>query len=144
MPKMQLKNVLLTRLNYSLNQGFDPDKKIDPISFNLTNKGNYDKENKLLMVELCATIPSSKDSINFPFFIDIEYAGFFELDNQPDEKTIEQLKSINCPAIIFPFLRESVAELTRKSNLPPLLLPIINFVKHGKRPEKRSAQIKNH
>jgi len=35
---------------------------------------------------------------------------------------------INCASIIFPFIRESVADLTRRSGLTPLILDPVNFV----------------
>jgi len=51
---------------------------------------------------------------------------------QAKEISDEQIKKVgivNCAAIIFPYLREHLADLTRRSGLPPFHLPPINFVK---------------
>ncbi|NSW86690.1 MAG: protein-export chaperone SecB [Syntrophobacteraceae bacterium] len=41
----------------------------------------------------------------------------------------KQYAAVNCPAIIFPYLRETLADLTRRAAFPPLHLPITNFTK---------------
>lgn len=131
MPRMQLKDIALNRLEFSLNNDFDPDKTVDGVSFNLRTQGDYDKESNLLLIELCVTVPENKKVINFPISIDLNYGGIFEIDEKIDDKLFTQLRDINCPAIIYPYVRELVADITRRSGLPPLLLPIINFVKRG-------------
>ncbi len=34
---------------------------------------------------------------------------------------------VNCPTLVFPFLRRLVADLTREGGFPPLLLDPIDF-----------------
>lgn len=43
----------------------------------------------------------------------------------------ENFGQVNGPAIVFPFVREQLATLTMKANLPPILLQPINFVKRS-------------
>ncbi len=75
-----------------------------------------------------------------PFFFDISYEGFFELvgTKQPTRDKIDKIGAINCAGIIFPYLREHLADLTRRAGLPPFHLPPVNFVKEyeAKRQEK--------
>ena len=40
---------------------------------------------------------------------------------------LEPFLVINCPTLIFPFLRRLVADLTREGGYPPLLLDPIDF-----------------
>ena len=87
------------------------------------------------MVELCVNIPGEKKTKNLPFTLDLIYYGLFEIKDGSDKKLINQLTDINCPAIIFPYVRETVADLTRRSGFPPLHLPVINFVKAAKNKE---------
>ena len=54
------------------------------------------------------------------------YAGLFEIQNIP-EQALEPFLLINCPALLFPFLRRLVADLTREGGFPPLLLDPIDF-----------------
>jgi preprotein translocase subunit SecB len=48
------------------------------------------------------------------------------VQNLPDQ-ALEPFLLINCPALLFPFLRRLVADLTREGGFPPLLLDPIDF-----------------
>ncbi len=52
----------------------------------------------------------------------------FPVDTSTISNGIDKIAIINCSAIIFPFLRENIAELTRKAGYPPMILPPVNFV----------------
>jgi len=60
------------------------------------------------------------------YHLEIIYAGLFRLKNLPNE-ALEPFLLINCPSLIFPFLRRIVADLTREGGFPPLLLDPIDF-----------------
>ena len=54
------------------------------------------------------------------------YAGLFEVQRMPKE-ALEPFLLVNCPALVFPFLRRLVADLTRESGFPPLMIDPIDF-----------------
>ncbi len=54
------------------------------------------------------------------------YAGLFQIDSIPPQM-LEGFLLINCPALIFPYLRRLVADLTREGGFPPLALDPIDF-----------------
>lgn len=58
--------------------------------------------------------------------MELIYAGLFQVENMP-EQALEPFLLINCPALLFPFLRRLVADLTREGGFPPLLLDPIDF-----------------
>jgi preprotein translocase subunit SecB len=58
--------------------------------------------------------------------LELAYAGLFEVQNLPDQALVPFLL-INCPSLLFPFLRRIVADLTREGGFPPLLLDPIDF-----------------
>ena len=58
--------------------------------------------------------------------LELTYAGLFEVQNLP-EQALEPFLLINCPTLLFPFLRRLVADLTREGGFPPLLLDPIDF-----------------
>ncbi len=58
--------------------------------------------------------------------LEIVYAGMFKIKNLP-EKSIEPFLLINCPALLFPFLRRLAADITREGGFPPLLLDPMDF-----------------
>ena len=60
------------------------------------------------------------------YIMECVYGGLFKLQNVP-EQAMEPFLLINCPTILFPFLRRLVADITREGGFPPLLLDPIDF-----------------
>ena len=60
------------------------------------------------------------------YIMECIYGGLFRLQNVPDQ-ALEPFLLINCPTILFPFLRRLVADVTREGGFPPLLLDPIDF-----------------
>lgn len=58
--------------------------------------------------------------------MELVYAGGFRLHNLPKE-AIQPVLFIECPALLFPFVRRIVADLTREGGFPPLLIDPIDF-----------------
>jgi preprotein translocase subunit SecB len=58
--------------------------------------------------------------------MELAYAGLFQVENLP-EPALEPFLLIDCPTLLFPFVRRLVADLTREGGFPPLLLDPINF-----------------
>ncbi len=67
---------------------------------------------------------SSKDGIIYS--LETVYSGVFRIANIPDQM-LQPFLLINCPSILFPFLRRLIADLTREGGYPPLLLDPIDF-----------------
>lgn len=68
---------------------------------------------------------------NAPFEITAHIVGMFEYDEKnSNEINFEDYLSENAIAILFPYLRSVISEVSSKSNeFPTLILPIINVVK---------------
>jgi preprotein translocase subunit SecB len=69
----------------------------------------------------------SKDKGDQLFLLEIEYAGIFHIEGLPDEQLHPYLL-IECPRMLFPFLRRIVSDVTRDGGFPPLNLENIDFV----------------
>ena len=61
------------------------------------------------------------------FILEIDYAGLFLIQNVPPEQ-LHPLLMIECPRLIFPFLRRIVSDVTRDGGYPPLNLDQIDFM----------------
>mmetsp|Transcript_18535 Transcript_18535/g.30433 ORF Transcript_18535/g.30433 Transcript_18535/m.30433 type:complete len:167 (-) Transcript_18535:17393-17893(-) len=68
-----------------------------------------------------------KDSDSVLFVLEIDYVGLFFIDNVP-EAQMHPFLLIECPRMIFPFLRRVVSDITRDGGFPPLNLENIDFV----------------
>lgn len=67
------------------------------------------------------------------------YAGLFKIENVPPPQ-LEPMLLVNCPMLLFPFLRRIVADLTREGGFPPLLLDPVDFMALYMRKRERAAE----
>lgn len=134
-PKIRLNDTKIRSLNFRIKEA--KRKKEVEFNFNLTYDYKYDYRKKEIIVAIYFDI----DDDEMPFALDVEYQGFFELNKSVPKKKIEPFARINCPAILFPFLRECIADITRRAGFAPLLLPAVNFVELAKKqhPSKKDA-----
>lgn len=70
--------------------------------------------------------------------LEMVYAGLFKIENMPQQQ-LEPFLLINCPALLFPFLRRLAADLTREGGFPPLLLDPIDFASLFMRRKQQEA-----
>jgi preprotein translocase subunit SecB len=61
------------------------------------------------------------------FILELDYAGLFLIQNVPAEQ-LHALLMIECPRLIFPFVRRIVGDMTRDGGYPPLNLEMIDFL----------------
>ena len=94
-----------------------------------------------LSVDSSAKTENSNDSKNSKLFIlEIEYGGLFEVTGVPEDQ-IHPYLMIECPRILFPYLRRIVADVTHDGGFPPLNLEQINFLAlYQKEIERRQAE----
>jgi preprotein translocase subunit SecB len=72
--------------------------------------------------------------------LELAYAGMFQVESLP-EGALEPFLLIECPTLLFPFVRRLVADLTREGGFPPLMLDPINFATlYARRQQERAAQ----
>ena len=64
---------------------------------------------------------------NLLFKLDLEYGGVFRLMNIPKDQ-VHPIVMIECPRLLFPFVRQIVANATRDGGFPPLYIDPIDFV----------------
>ncbi|CAN2534942.1 Protein-export+protein+SecB [Methylocapsa aurea] len=60
------------------------------------------------------------------FKLEVDYGGVFRLLNIPAEQ-VHPIVMIECPRLLFPFLRQVVADATRNGGFPPLYIDPIDF-----------------
>lgn len=69
----------------------------------------------------------AKDGDMTLFLFEIDYVGIFDIQNVSDEQ-IHPFLMIECPRMIFPFLRRVVSDVTRDGGFPPLNLENVDFL----------------
>jgi preprotein translocase subunit SecB len=111
-----------------------PNESEEEVEFKTNIEIGHDKEGNHLKLFLKLAI----DDQSMPFSILVEGAGLFEFNQDIEDKDIDEIAEVNCAAIIFPYIRETVADITRRAGFPPLHLPPVNFVNIFKSKKKHS------
>ncbi|WP_436950536.1 protein-export chaperone SecB [Staphylococcus xylosus] len=83
--------------------------------------------NGVSYVQLNLEIKNKKDES--PFDLSVSIVGFFELNSDGyEEQDYINLLKVNAVAILYPYLRSVVTDITSKANaFNPLILPPMNF-----------------
>lgn len=134
--EMKFVNFALLKVNFFLNQAYKEDSTDTMVAPDIAINHEFREKEKQLVVIL--GLRQTKG--NIPYRFEVESGGIFQFENVPEEKILKQLATINCPAILFPYIRETIADLTRRAGFPPLHLNPINFIQLAKEQEAKLAQ----
>jgi preprotein translocase subunit SecB len=79
------------------------------------------------MYECVLTITlTAKTSDRTLFLVEASQAGIFTIRGIPPEH-LQPVIAINCPNVLFPYLRETLADAVGRAGFPPVHLAPINF-----------------
>ena len=84
-------------------------------------------ENQYEVVTKLSITSKNKGSDQPLFVMELEYAGVFQIENIP-EAQLHPFLLIECPRMLFPFVRRIVSDVTRDGGFPPLNLDTIDFL----------------
>ncbi|MEX5727963.1 preprotein translocase subunit SecB [Rhodovulum iodosum] len=86
------------------------------------------------------TIRSNNKADQAPLFLmELEYGGVFHIENVPEEQ-LHPFLLIECPRLLFPFVRRIVSDVTRDGGFPPLNLDMVDFVQLYRQELARRAE----
>ena len=68
----------------------------------------------------------AKSDTGVIYNVELAYGGLFRLRNIP-QNLLQPVLFVDCPTILFPFLRRVLADITRDGGFPPLMLDPIDF-----------------
>jgi len=84
----------------------------------------------------------NKGSEDMMFVLELEYGGIFQIENVPDEQ-LHPFLLIECPRMLFPYVRRIVSDVTRDGGFPPLNLENIDFIQlYRQQLAQRQAAVK--
>lgn len=61
------------------------------------------------------------------FLLELEYSGIFHVENVPEDQ-LHPFLMIECPRMLFPFVRRIVSDVTRDGGFPALNLDTVDFL----------------
>lgn len=77
-------------------------------------------------VELKAVV-NSKAKDKQLFLIELKYGGLVSVDTKLKQDQLEPVLLVHVPFLLFPFVREVLANITKNGGYPPLLIEPIDF-----------------
>lgn len=73
------------------------------------------------------------------FLLEVEYAGIFHVEGVPEEQ-LHPFLLIECPRLMFPFVRRIISDVTRDGGFPALNIDTVDFVTLYRQEAARRAQ----
>jgi preprotein translocase subunit SecB len=61
------------------------------------------------------------------FLMELDYGGIFHIEGVPDDQMHPYLL-IECPRMLFPFVRRIISDVTRDGGFPPLNVDTVDFL----------------
>lgn len=121
----RINNMLLLESNFKRinNVQFD-DQDVPQLNINTEVR----VQGKIISVVETVTLTQTRNN-NEQFSFMIKMAGVFECIGESKLKNYEEFGKVNGAAIIFPYIREHITNLSMKAGLGLIILPPVNFTK---------------
>ena len=125
-PGIVFNRIFLMRCNFERRINGKEEREND-LQFNFRINNKMNKERTKLLVEF-ETLVGKKEEKS-PIFIDVVMAGEFSINEAEKNLDLEEFYIHNAPAIIFPYIREYISDLTTRAGYtPPIILPPMNII----------------
>ena len=84
---------------------------------------------------------TSKNKVNGDtlFLLEVDYGGIFHVEGVPEEQ-LHPFLMIECPRLLFPFVRRIISDVTRDGGFPPLNIDTVDFLALYRQEIARRAQ----
>ncbi len=91
----------------------------------------FNRREKILSVILEVTGEGTTSTNISPLKFLVSYEGIFKINTSHDlnDEAMEIISKVKAPQIIFPFILETIQNLTTKAGIKPMILPYIDFEK---------------
>ena len=73
------------------------------------------------------------------FLLELDYAGVFLVEGVPEDQ-LHPFLLIECPRMLFPFVRRIISDVTRDGGFPPLNIDTVDFLALYRQELARRAQ----
>ena len=75
------------------------------------------------------------------FLLELDYGGIFHVEGVPEEQ-LHPFLLIECPRMLFPFVRRIISDVTRDGGFPPLNIDTVDFLALYRQEMARRSQTK--
>ena len=94
------------------------------INLDASKRSQQDQYNSSIKITVESKESNTEENI---FLLELDYGGIFKIENIPDDQ-LHPFLMIECPRMLFPFVRRVIHDITRDGGYPPLNLDAIDFM----------------
>lgn len=99
----------------------------DDVEFGIEPNGIFEEDNKMFILTLNVLVKDKKSSLE----VKMTVTGKFEYETNDIQELVPYL-GFNAPAIIFPYIRAYITNITALGGMSPIILPTLNMESVGK------------
>lgn len=89
------------------------------------NSSGQRVQESLFEVDVKVTL-TAKNEDRTLFLVEVTQSAIFQIRNVPDSE-MNPVLGIACPTILFPYVRETIADMVMRAGFPPVHLAPVNF-----------------
>lgn len=99
----------------------------DDVEFGIEPNGIFEEDNKMFILTLNVLVKDKKSSLE----VKMTVTGKFEYETNDIQELVPYL-GFNAPAIMFPYIRAYITNITALGGISPIILPTLNMESVGK------------
>lgn len=99
----------------------------DNVEFGIEPNGIFEEDNKMFILTLNVLVKDKKSSLE----VKMTVTGKFEYETNDIQELVPYL-GFNAPAIMFPYIRAYITNITALGGMSPIILPTLNMESVGK------------
>ncbi len=120
-PGINFNNIILKEVTFRRSPGIIEKPELD-INFNVISAISEDK--KSLNLEVVTILKEKKGLFNLEFSL----IGNFSIIGNSENMSLEEFSKTNASALMMPYIRETISNITLRSGLKPVIIPPINII----------------
>ena len=143
-PKMLILNQFIKDMsfeNFAAQKGVNEQQNTPEINVQVNieakKRTSLDEYDVIIKTKISSKNKSNEEPI---FLLELEYGGIFQINNVPEDQLRPYLL-IECPRMLFPYLRRIIGDITRDGGYPPLNLESIDFLALYKAEIERRSKV---
>ena len=99
----------------------------DDVEFGIDPNGIFEEDNKMFILTLNVLVKDKKSSLE----VKMTVTGKFKYETNDIQELVPYL-GFNAPAIMFPYIRAYITNITALGGMSPIILPTLNMESVGK------------
>ena len=99
----------------------------DDVEFGIEPNGIFEEDNKMFILTLNVLVKDKKSSLE----VKMTVTGKFEYEANDTQELVPYL-GFNAPAIMFPYIRAYITNITALGGMSPIILPTLNMESVGR------------